>query len=176
MGTPLKNLGWWKVRDGHPPNHVGWWKWEMGTPLGWCRFQKMPNLCSSNGKKPWHTLSIIYSINPKGCPSLATTSLGQAVLAILLANIYISDLTYLVVLEILAYIFHEASAHSFFKIRLICGMYDESCAYHLHQSVPGCGTKNVCIDAHFYRIYTSAQHTFSLGNLGTRIICKKICK
>ena len=43
----------------------------MGTPLGWCRFQKMPNLCSWNDKKPWYTLSIIYSINP--------TSLGQAV-------------------------------------------------------------------------------------------------
>ena len=55
-------------------------------------------------------------------------------------------------------------------------VHDESCAYHLHQSVPGCGTKNVCIDAHFYRIYTSTQHTFSLGNLETRIFCKKICK
>jgi hypothetical protein len=36
-------------------------------------------LCRSNGKKAWHTLSIIYSINPRGCPPLATISLVQAV-------------------------------------------------------------------------------------------------
>ena len=35
----------------------------------------MPKLCSSNGKKAWHTLSI----NPRGCPPLATISLVQAV-------------------------------------------------------------------------------------------------
>ena len=51
MGTSLKNLGWWKVRDGDPPNHVGECVRD-GPPLGWCPFQKMPNLCSSNGKKP----------------------------------------------------------------------------------------------------------------------------
>jgi hypothetical protein len=38
----------------------------------------MPNLCSSNDKKTWYTLSIIYSINPRGCPPLATISLVQA--------------------------------------------------------------------------------------------------
>ena len=43
------------------------------------QIKKMPNLCSSNGKKAWHTLSIIYSINPRGCPPLVTTSLGQVV-------------------------------------------------------------------------------------------------
>jgi hypothetical protein len=41
--------------------------------------KKMPNLFSSNDKKPWYTLSIIYSINPRGCPPLGTISLGQAV-------------------------------------------------------------------------------------------------
>ena len=46
----------------------------------------MPYLCSSNGKKPWHTLSIIYSINPRGYPSLAAISLGQAVCAKLVQN------------------------------------------------------------------------------------------
>ena len=37
------------------------------------------NLPSSNAKKPWYTLSIMYSINPRECPPLGTTSLGQAV-------------------------------------------------------------------------------------------------
>jgi hypothetical protein len=50
-----------------------------GTPLGWCRFQQMQNLCTSNGKKTWYTLSIIYSINLRGCPPLGAISLGQAV-------------------------------------------------------------------------------------------------
>ena len=59
-----------------------------GTPLGWCRFQKLPNLCTSNGKKTWHTLSITYSINLKGFPPLGTTSLGQTV--VLVATLTVS--------------------------------------------------------------------------------------
>ena len=39
----------------------------------------MQNWCSSNGKKTWYTLAIIYSINLRGCPPLVTISLGQAV-------------------------------------------------------------------------------------------------
>ena len=30
MGTPLKNLGWWKVRDGHPSENLVWWKVRDG--------------------------------------------------------------------------------------------------------------------------------------------------
>ena len=89
MGTTLKNLGWWKVRDGHPskklgliwkvrdghpPNHVGWWEWEMGIPLGDADSKKCQISVVQMAKKPWHTL-----INTRGCPSLAVISLGQAV-------------------------------------------------------------------------------------------------
>ena len=39
----------------------------------------MPNLYGSNNKKIWYTLSIIHSINPRGCPLQGTIPLGQAV-------------------------------------------------------------------------------------------------
>jgi hypothetical protein len=39
----------------------------------------MPNSDGSNDKKTWYTLSIIYSLNPRGCPPLGTISQGQAV-------------------------------------------------------------------------------------------------
>ncbi len=64
--------------------------------MGLFRFQKMHKIytfCGSNGKKAWYTLSIIYSINPRGCPPLGTTSLGQAVYT----YIYVIDGIYTVV-------------------------------------------------------------------------------
>ena len=54
-----KSLGWWKVRGGQIKKNAKfrWFKW--------------PKTC--------YTLSITYSINPRGCPPLTAISLGQAV-------------------------------------------------------------------------------------------------
>jgi hypothetical protein len=57
MVTPLKSCRLMKSK--------GWAPWK---PLGWCRFQKMPNLCSSNDKKPG-TLFLLYTLSTqKGVP------------------------------------------------------------------------------------------------------------
>ena len=53
-----------KVRGGHP---FGLMQISKIAKFKWFKWQKI-----------WCTLSIIYSINPRGCPPLRTTSLGQA--------------------------------------------------------------------------------------------------
>ena len=54
-----------KVRGGHP---FGLMQISKIAKFKWFKWQKI-----------WCTLSIIYSINPRGCPPLATISLVQAV-------------------------------------------------------------------------------------------------
>ena len=50
-----------------------------GHPFGLMQIPKNAKFVWVKWQKTWYTLSITYSINPRGCRPLGTTSLGQAV-------------------------------------------------------------------------------------------------
>ena len=79
-GHPHCNLWVDEVRGGHP---FGLTKVRGGHPFGLMQISKIAKFKWFKWQNFWCTLSIIYSINPRGCPPLGTTSLGQAVVCII---------------------------------------------------------------------------------------------
>ena len=78
-GYPQKTFGLMKSQRWVPPKNLGWWKVRGGHPFGLMQIPRNAKFKWFKMQKTWYTLSIIYSINPRGYLPLVTISLFQAV-------------------------------------------------------------------------------------------------